>query len=55
MRKVSGWDLLFWIVMVALLASVVRPGSKAGDALVALTDALAAVIGEATGYAQRKA
>ena len=53
MRKVSVWDLLFWVVVVAILASVVRPGSKAGAALVALMDALAAVVGEATGYAQK--
>lgn len=50
MRKVSIWDVLFWVVMVAVLASVVRPGSKAGTALVAITEALAAVVGEATGY-----
>ena len=54
MRRVGIWDLLFWIVMVACLASVVRPGSKAGTALVALMDALAAVVGEATGYESRK-
>ena len=53
MRKVSIWDVAFWIIITAIIASLVRPGSKAGDALTALTAALAAVIGEATGYAQR--
>ena len=48
--RVSGWDLAFWIIVVACLATVVRPGSKAGQALVTLTDALAAVIGTATGF-----
>ena len=50
MRRVSPWDLAFWIIVVAIIASVVRPGSKAGNALVAVTEALAAVVGEATGY-----
>jgi hypothetical protein len=50
--RVSGWDLAFWIIAVAILATAVRPGSKAGAALVALTDALAAVIGTATGYVE---
>jgi dolichol kinase len=52
-RRVSGWDLAFWVVIVAIVGSLVRPASKAGAALVALVDALAAVVGEATGYTQR--
>lgn len=53
MRKVSAWDLLFWIIVVAIVASVVRPGSKAASAIAAITDAVAAVVGEATGYYAR--
>lgn len=52
MARISGWDLAFWIIAVAILASVVRPGSKAGAAIVAVTDAMAAVIGVATGYVE---
>jgi hypothetical protein len=52
-RRVSGWDVAFWVIITAIIASMVRPGSKAGTALAALVDALAAVIGEATGYTQR--
>lgn len=54
MRRVSAWDVVFWAVMVAILASVVRPGSKASGALTAMTDALAGLVGEATGYTQRE-
>jgi len=50
---VSGWDLAFWVVVVAILFSVVRPGSKGGGAVIAMTEALAAVVGEATGYYAR--
>lgn len=53
MRRVSGFDLAFYIILVAILASLVHPGSKAAAAIAALTDALAAVIGLATGYTQR--
>lgn len=42
--------LLFWIVMVAILMSLVRPGSVGGQAVVDVTDAFAAVVGKATGY-----
>lgn len=52
MGRVSGWYLAFYIIVVAILMSVVRPGSKAGAAIVAVTDALAAVIGMATGYVE---
>jgi dolichol kinase len=44
---------VFWVIILALIFSLVRPGSKAGTALVVVTDALAAVIGQVTGYAQR--
>jgi hypothetical protein len=51
--RFSGWDILFWMIIVAIVFSLVRPGSKAGAALVAVTDAFAAVVGLATGYTQR--
>lgn len=51
--RLSFWDGLFWAFMVAIVFSLVRPGSKAGAAVVAVTDAIAAVTGMATGYTQR--
>ena len=53
MKKVSVLDLLYWVIIVAIIFSLARPGSKAGIAIVAVTDALAAVIGLSTGYVQR--
>lgn len=53
MRRVTGWDVAFYVIFVAIVFSLVRPGSKGGAAIVAVTDALAAVIGLATGYVQR--
>jgi hypothetical protein len=52
-RRVSPGDVIFYVIIVAIVFSLVRPGSKAGAALVAVTDAAADVIGWATGYAQR--
>lgn len=49
----SAWDALFWVLIVAIIYSLVRPGAKGGALIVALTDALAAVTGVATGYTQR--
>lgn len=46
-------DFLFWLVVVAIVFSLARPKSKAGQGIVAITDALATVIGLATGYTQR--
>lgn len=51
--RFSWLDFLFWVVVVAIIFSLVRPGSKAGQAVVAVTDALASVVGLATGYVQR--
>lgn len=53
MGRFSGWDLAFWTVVVAIIFSMVRPGSKAGGAMIAITEALAALTGEATGYYSR--
>lgn len=48
--KVTGWDLAFWVIVAAILFSLVRPGSPAGIAVVALTDLAAATVGASTGY-----
>jgi len=53
MRRVSAWDIAFYLIIVAIVFSLVRPGSKAGKALVAVTGAMTAVVGLATGYTQR--
>lgn len=53
MNKVSWLDFVYWVILVAIIFSLARPGSKAGTAIVAVTDALAAVIGLSTGYVQR--
>lgn len=46
-------SLVFWAIVVAIIFSLVRPGGPAAPAIVAITDALAAVIGLSTGYVQR--
>jgi hypothetical protein len=51
--KFTGWDIAFWVVVVAIVTSLVRPGARGGQFVVAVTDALAAVVGTATGYVQR--
>lgn len=51
--KFTGWDIAFWVVIVAVVMSLVRPGSKGAQFVVAATAAIAAVVGTATGYVQR--
>ena len=41
---------LFWIIVVAILMSLTRPGSVGGEAIVAVTSAFALAVGRATGY-----
>jgi hypothetical protein len=53
MSRVGIWDLLFFIIIVAILFSLVRPGSRSGEAIVVLTDALAVTVGLATGYTKK--
>jgi hypothetical protein len=50
--RVGLWDLIYFVIIVAILFSLVRPGSKAGKAIVALTDATAVTVGVATGYTE---
>ena len=42
-------DLIFWIVLVAILYMLVRPGSRAAQGVAAIADAGAAVVARATG------
>lgn len=44
-------DILFWVLVLAIVTVTVRPGSKAGQAVAATAQALAAIIGTATGAA----
>ena len=53
MRRVGITDVLFYIIIVAIIAPLVRPGSKAGQALVDVIDAFAAVVAGATGANQQ--
>jgi hypothetical protein len=46
-------DLLYWVIVVAIIYSLVRPGSPAGKAMTTIADAAVDVIGTATGYVQR--
>ncbi len=44
-------DILFWVIVVAIIYMLVRPGSKAGTAVIAVAEVLAGVIATATGAA----
>lgn len=44
-------DALFWLIMLAIVFVLVRPGSKAGTAIQGLSAALIAIVGETTGWA----
>jgi hypothetical protein len=43
-------DVLFWVIMLAIVYVLVRPGSKAGTAIQAVSAALIAIVGETTGW-----
>lgn len=51
--RFSGWDLAFYVVIVAIIAALVRPGSKGAQMVTAVMNAFAALVGTATGYLQR--
>lgn len=42
-------DGLFWLFVIAITYMLVRPGSQAGEALIAVTSAFAAIISAAEG------
>lgn len=44
------WDIAFYVILAAILFMLVRPGSPAGTAVVALTDLSVGLVGTATGY-----
>lgn len=48
---VTGWDIAFYVIVAAIVYSLVRPGSPAGTAIIALADLTEGVVGTATGYA----
>lgn len=43
-------DVIFWVIMLAIVFVLVRPGSKAGTAITGLSTALIAIIGDTTGW-----
>jgi hypothetical protein len=43
-------DVLFYVIMLAIVYVFVRPGSKAGEAVKGLSTALIAIVGETTGW-----
>jgi hypothetical protein len=51
MGRVGFFDLLFYVIVVAIIATLARPGSKAGTAVVDMINAFAAVVSGATGSA----
>lgn len=50
----SAWDVVFFIILAAILYSLVRPGSPAHAAIVAISDLAEGLVGTATGYQFRK-
>jgi uncharacterized membrane protein len=48
-------DILYWVFIVAIIYMLVRPSSKAGQAVIAIANALAAVTATATGAAAKAA
>ena len=44
-------DVIFWVIILAIVMVLVRPGSKAGTAVKGMSTALIAVVGETTGWA----
>lgn len=43
-------DVVFWVIMLAIVFVLVRPGSKAGTAITGLSTALIAIVGDTTGW-----
>lgn len=57
MRKITLVDFLAYVILLAIVMMLVRPGSQAAAALVAITEAFAALISAAEGqtHAQQNA
>jgi hypothetical protein len=43
-------DVIFWGIILAIVFVLVRPGSKAGSAVAAISTALIGIVGETTGW-----
>jgi hypothetical protein len=54
MSKAMGdlrlWDFITMVIILAIVYGLVRPGSKAAQAVNDVTTALVALVGAATGY-----
>jgi hypothetical protein len=48
----TAWGFAFYLVLLAIVFSLVRPGSRSGEVMIAITDALAAVITTAEGQSR---
>lgn len=44
------WDFVVGVVIIAIVFTLVRPGSPAGQAITDVTNAVAGMIGTATNY-----
>jgi dolichol kinase len=44
------WQLVIGVIIVAIIFTLVRPGSPSGSAITQISDALASLIGTATEY-----
>jgi hypothetical protein len=49
-RDLRLWDYLTGVILVAIIYSLVRPGSQASAAVGDVSTALIALVGAATGY-----
>ena len=52
-RRPSVAGLFFYLIIVAIVYMLVRPGSNAAGALIAITNALAALIATAEGQPRK--
>ncbi|WP_160148949.1 hypothetical protein [Amycolatopsis alkalitolerans] len=43
------WNLIFYAIVAAIIFTMVRPGSKSGQAVAAVTNAFAGMVAKATG------
>jgi hypothetical protein len=50
MKNKGLWELVTGVIIIAIIFMLVRPGSPAGTAVTDLSEALAALVGTATGY-----
>ena len=49
MKRPSVLSVVWWVLVLAIIFMLVRPGSKAGAAVIAMADSLGAVIAAVTG------